>query len=288
MQQVNAEWQAWIRENLARGCEESSIIADMVKGGIDPVAAGIALLQAMAGQTAATAPQAPFAPGPVASGYRYTKARFPGAGSVIQTHDRAVRVAMRMDQPVVALLEDFMSGDECDALVRMSAEKLQRSTIVDPATGQYRVIEDRKSSGTYFRINENELVSRIDRRISDVMHWPVENGEGIQILNYQVGGEYKPHFDYFPPQDAGSSVAMRLGGQRVSTLVIYLNDVPEGGGTVFPDLHLTVSAQKGAAVYFEYCNEFGELDARTLHGGAPVIRGEKWIATKWMRQRRYG
>lgn len=280
MQQVTAEWQAWIRGNLARGCDEASIIAAMAQAGIEPVAAGIAVLQAMGG---AQVPAAAIA----APAYRYTVPRFPAAGSLIQTHDRVVRVAMRMAQPVVAVLEDLMSPDECDALVRMSAEKLQRSTIVDPATGQHLVIEDRKSAGTYFVINENPLIARLDRRIAEVMHWPVENGEGIQILNYQVGGEYKPHFDYFPPNDVGSAVAMKQGGQRVSTMVMYLNDVPEGGETVFPELQLAVTPRKGSAVYFEYCNDFGEVDPKTLHAGTPVLRGEKWIATKWMRQRRY-
>jgi prolyl 4-hydroxylase len=57
---------------------------------------------------------------------------------------------------------------------------------------------------------------------------------------------------------------------------------------VFPELGLSVLPKKGSAVYFEYTNSHGQLDHRTLHAGAPVLRGEKWIVTKWMRQRRYG
>jgi prolyl 4-hydroxylase len=280
-QQVSAEWHSWIKDNLARGCDEASIIAAMVQGGIDPVAAGIALLQGMS--TPAQANLALAQP----SGYHYTTPRFPLAGNIIQTHDRAVRVAMRIAQPMVAVLDNFMSNEECDELVHLSRAKLQRSTIVDPATGQDLVIKDRKSSGTFFALNENPLVERLDQRISEVMRWPVENGEGIQILNYQIGGEYKNHFDYFPPEDPGSAVHLAKGGQRVSTLVMYLNDVEQGGETIFPAIHLAVSPKKGSAVYFEYCNELGQVDAMSLHGGVPVIAGEKWIATKWMRQRRY-
>jgi prolyl 4-hydroxylase len=282
VQQVSPQWHSWIKDNLARGCDEASIIAAMVQGGIDPVAAGIALLQGMSPPAQPNQAQAQ------PSGYQYTTPRFPLAGNSIQAHDRAVRVAMRIAQPMVAVLDNFMSNEECDELVQLSRAKLQRSTIVDPATGKDLVIEDRKSSGTFFALNENPLVARLDQRISDVMRWPVENGEGIQILNYQIGGEYKNHFDYFPPDDPGSALHIAKGGQRVSTLVMYLNDVEQGGETIFPAIHLAVSPNKGSAVYFEYCNDLGQVDAMSLHGGVPVIAGEKWIATKWMRQRRYG
>jgi prolyl 4-hydroxylase len=72
-------------------------------------------------------------------------------------------------------------------------------------------------------------------------------------------------------------------GQRVSTMVVYLNNVAGGGETVFPELSLTVSPQKGGGVYFSYSDKNGELDRRSLHGGAPVLGGEKWIATLWWR-----
>jgi prolyl 4-hydroxylase len=78
-----------------------------------------------------------------------------------------------------------------------------------------------------------------------------------------------------------------VGGQRVATLVIYLNEVAGGGDTVFPRIGLAIKPRSGCGVYFEYCNAAGELDERCLHAGAPVSNGEKWIATKWLRQRPY-
>jgi len=189
---------------------------------------------------------------------------------------------------VVAVFDNLLSEDECDELVRLSSAKLKRSTIVDPETGNEEIINARSSYGTFFSLNENAFIATLDARISAVMHLPVDNGEGIQILNYQIGGEYRPHFDYFPPSDPGNAVHLARGGQRVSTLVMYLNDVEEGGETIFPDIGLSVTPRKGSAVYFEYCNSLNQLDPLSLHGGTPVVRGEKWIATKWMRQSRYG
>lgn len=286
---LSPEWQTWVRDNLARGCRPSDMAQLMVKNQIDSRLAVQAIHEAknamMQFPAAATPADATLANSRQA--YVYETPRLPLSGNVIHTNDRAVRVSMRLAQPVVAVFDNFMTHAECDELVALSRAKLSRSAIVDPVTGQNKVIDDRSSYGTYFNLAENDFIAKLDRRIAEAMHWPMENGEGIQILHYPVGGEYKAHFDYFPQNDPGSAVHLAKGGQRVSTLVMYLNDVEEGGGTQFPDIHLTVTPKKGAAAYFEYCNSQGQVDPRSLHSGMPVIQGEKWIATKWMRQRAY-
>jgi prolyl 4-hydroxylase len=109
----------------------------------------------------------------------------------------------------------------------------------------------------------------------------------LQILHYGLRGEYLPHHDYFDPVDPGTPVILKTGGQRVATLVMYLNTPEEGGATHFPELDLEVKARKGSAVYFEYMNKVGQIDSRSLHAGMPVLAGEKWIATKWLRQSNY-
>lgn len=281
MTTLSSAWQQWIDDNLARGCSFGSMVEAMVRDGFD---AGFASQSVQLCATRGVVPMAPAQRGP----YVYEAPRLQHNSNVIQTQDRAVRLAFRMTQPVVALMDNLLTAQECDALVELARVKLKRSTIIDPATGREAVIQDRSSSGTFFNINETAFIATLDRRIAEVMHCPVENGEGIQILHYTLGGEYKPHFDYFPPADPGSQVHLTKGGQRVSTLVMYLNDVAAGGETVFPNLHLSVVPQKGSAVYFEYCNSLGQVDPQTLHGGLPVTAGEKWIATKWMRQRQYG
>jgi prolyl 4-hydroxylase len=278
---LSGSWPQWIADNLARGCTPASLVEAMVRDNFEPSFAVKCVYGSV--QAPAAAQQSASA-----GAYQYDTPRLPENVHQIQTNDRLVRVAMRLTQPVLALFENLLAPDECDELVRLSRIKLKRSTIVDPNTGQEAVIPNRSSDGTYFALNEDAFITRLDRRIAEVMHWPVENGEGLQILYYQVGGEYKPHYDYFPPADPGSRPHLARGGQRVSTLVIYLNDVAGGGDTVFPELKLSVTPQKGAAVYFEYCNRQGQVDARTMHGGAPVTAGEKWVATKWMRQGRYG
>lgn len=284
---LSNEWLTWIQLNLARGCTAQSMVDAMVRDRIDPEVAALAVRQ-VAATTAGGIAESTRAEETALDARAFAAPNFPQTGKAIRTRDRDVSVRLRIAKPVIAVLDDLLSAAECAELIGLSAVKIKRSTVVDPVTGEHKVIDDRGSFGTFFSINENDLIARLDRRIAEVMCWPVENGEGLQILNYKVGGEYKPHFDYFPPDDAGSRQHLANGGQRVSTMVIYLNDVEEGGETSFPSLNLSILPRKGSAVYFEYCDSRGQVDPLTLHAGAPVVAGEKWIATKWMRQGRYG
>ncbi len=202
---------------------------------------------------------------------------FPHVGNKIKTEDREVAIIARMEEPLVVVLANVLSDEECDELIQLSRDKMKRSKVAD---GQ-EVDAIRTSSSTFFEEGENELVARIEKRVSQIMNVPVEHGEGLQILNYQVGQEYKAHFDFF------KSSKKPVTNPRISTLVMYLNDVEEGGETYFPKLKLSVSPQKGMAVYFEYFYDDQELNELTLHGGSPVVVGDKWAATQWMRRKKY-
>jgi prolyl 4-hydroxylase len=68
-------------------------------------------------------------------------------------------------------------------------------------------------------------------------------------------------------------------------LIVYLQAPERGGATTFPDVHLDIAPIKGNAVFFSY--DRPHPLTRTLHGGAPVLEGEKWVATKWLRERRF-
>jgi len=208
-------------------------------------------------------------------------------GSRIETSDRVVRVAARADRPVLAVLQDLLAGDECAALIERARSRLAPSTIVDPTTGRDVVAEHRTSSGMFFRLGEDALIARLDRRVSEVMNLPLENGEGFQVLHYPTGAVNTPHFDFLQPGNPANQASIARSGQRVSTLIAYLSEVEEGGETVFPAAGWSVSPHPGSAVYFEYCNRLGQVDPRSVHGSNAVLRGEKWVLTKWMRQQRF-
>ncbi|AST91218.1 2OG-Fe(II) oxygenase [Sutcliffiella cohnii] len=197
-------------------------------------------------------------------------------GNKIVTDDRVINIIARLEEPLVVILGNVLSDKECDELIKLSKDRLEHSKVAN----SLKVNELRTSSSTFLPEGENEIVARVEKRISQIMNIPVEHGEGLQILNYKIGQEYKAHFDFF------TSKSGKVQNPRISTLVMYLNDVEEGGETYFPKLKYSVSPQKGMAVYFEYFYNDQTLNELTLHGGAPVTIGDKWAATQWMRRQR--
>lgn len=205
-----------------------------------------------------------------------------GSPLYLDAGDRRVVVLSVLSSPRVVVFGDLLGGDECDALIAAAQPRLARSLTVATDTGGEQVHRDRTSNGMFFERGEGELVRRIEARIARLLNWPVEYGEGLQILQYRPGTEYKPHYDYFDPKEPGTPSILKRGGQRVGTLIMYLAEPEQGGATVFPDIRLEVAPRRGNAVFFSYGQP--HPSTRTLHGGAPVIAGEKWIATKWLRQ----
>ncbi|MDW5443600.1 2OG-Fe(II) oxygenase [Polaromonas sp. SM01] len=199
--------------------------------------------------------------------------------------DRWVDLSTVMRAPDLLVLENLLSVDECQALIDAARPRLERSQTVALETGGEEIHEDRTSDGMFFTRGENPLVACIEARIAKLLDWPVENGEGLQVLRYGPGTEYKPHYDYFDPAEAGTAAILARGGQRVATLVMYLQEPAQGGATVFPEVRLQVVPRRGHAVFFNYSQ--AHPCSHTLHGGMPVLAGEKWIATKWLREREF-
>ncbi|WP_054956219.1 2OG-Fe(II) oxygenase [Paenibacillus dakarensis] len=279
---ISVEGMNWIIDHLRNGRSSDSLIHAMVKDNFDQAAAS-QIVSRLAGIMKANTEI-----GSLRDDFIYETPRFPQRGPTIHTSDRDIHVTVRINKPVIAVLDQLLSNEECDELVEIAKKRVTRSTVVDPDTGKATIDKARTSYSTSLKNNESEFIRTLNQRITEVMRYPIEHGEDLHIINYQAGAEYKPHFDYFPKINAGSELHLGKGGQRVSTLIMYLNDVESGGETIFPKLGLSILPKKGSAVYFEYCNSLEQVDSMTLHGGAPVVLGEKWIATKWMRQsRRY-
>ncbi|MEX3899582.1 2-oxoglutarate-dependent dioxygenase [Paraburkholderia sp. JPY432] len=286
MRVVDAAWQEWLSSNVARGCTPGSMIDAMVQAGFADGEARVAVHHAF--DRRACGPPAPATVAdPATNPYRYDAAPL-ARGNLIRAADRDVCVLLRCERPQLVVFADVLSAVECAELIERSRHRLKRSTTVNPLTGHEDVIRSRTSEGVWYRRGEDRLIARIERRIASLTNWPLENGEGLQVLHYDTRGEYSPHFDFFAPDQPGSAIHTAKGGQRVATLIIYLNDVADGGETVFPTAGLSVAARAGGAVYFRYMNGERQLDPSTLHGGAPVLAGDKWIMTKWMRERPYG
>jgi prolyl 4-hydroxylase len=277
----------WLVKNLDQGCTPAALIETMVAQRMEPGAART-IVQAFVSAIAARRP-VPVDSVPLAEQDSKLEPQPPRLkdGPVLKTHDRQIRVLARLQQPVLALLSEVMSAEECKELIELARPRLKPSTIVDLQSGQDVVAAYRNSFGMFFRLRETEFIARLDRRISELMNLPVENGEGLQVLYYPTGAASAPHVDFLQITNDANRASIARSGQRVSTMVTYLNDVPAGGETAFPELGWAATPCLGHAVYFEYCDTRGMVDWRSLHAGNPVLAGEKWVASKWMRQRRF-
>lgn len=299
--QLPADLRKWLEAQVERGCHPEDMINALVGAGyaLDMAKASVAQIlreprkgsawidstQDIVGSSQANVEMAG------AHGHAQRKVPQPlslplaNGEHVIQATDRKVRVAASLARPSILVFDGLLSDDECDALIETARPNLKRSHTINRASGSTELNVARTSSGTYFHHNDSPLLARINHRIADVTRWPLENGEPLQILHYPAGAQYEPHYDYFDPADPGTPKLTSHGGHRVATLIIYLNDPLGGGATVFPDIGLEVAAIRGNAVFFTYSQPTPA--SLTLHGGSVVTAGEKWIATRWMRERPY-
>ena len=279
-QQVTPELRQWIIQQAQAGHPAESVLKAMLASGWSEDVAVEAMESTLRGHLENQAVQHGLPPAvPVPDPNLDESPLYLDGG------DRKVAVLQAMYNPRVVVFGGLLSDEECEQLIALARPRLARSLTVATKTGGEEVNADRTSNGMFFQRGENELVRRVEERIARLVNWPVENGEGLQVLHYGGGAEYKPHYDYFDPSEPGTPTILRRGGQRVGTVVMYLGEPEKGGGTVFPDVHLEVAPKRGNAVFFSY--ERAHPSTRTLHGGAPVLAGEKWIATKWLRERRF-
>jgi len=271
-------WQTWVTENLARGCDPAEMARTMVRDGKFE-----ARLVHAAIEEARRAGAAQHRPTPEPQPMPEIDTR----GNILRVHDRDVEILMALRSPRIVLLGNLLSHDECDALIDYGRTRLERSPVVSDTDGATQVHAHRTSRGAMLQRGESELVARIEARLAAVTRWPAENGEGLQLLQYEKGNEYRPHYDWFDASLPGPRKHLEHGGQRVATIIMYLSDVEQGGGTSFPNVGLQVQPKKGCAVYFANTDAWRKPDGQTLHAGEPVEKGVKFIATKWLREREY-
>lgn len=254
------DWQTWLETNLDRNIPVNVIANTLLSHGFR--AGAYALL------SAASELKLPF---------------ISTQTNQIALSDKTCDVIFTCHSPLVVVMDNFLSADECQALIAHADNKFVDAEVVDEATGNFVQHKHRTSMNASFSRGETDLIAKIENRIAELIHWEVEKGEPIQVLRYQIGGEYKAHFDFFDPNSVGGQKNLEKGGQRVGTFLMYLSDVEAGGATRFPSLNFEVRPKAGMALYFADVLPTGEPDVLSLHSSVPVVTGTKYLATKWLR-----
>lgn len=189
-------------------------------------------------------------------------------------------------RPHVMRIDKLLSADECRLLIACAQPSLRRSSTVDPVTGQARAMELRTSSDASFDpVVEDVALRVVQLRLARAARVELVQAEHLVVLRYGPGEEYRPHRDYLPPDAVAQNRPQ--AGNRSRTICTYLNDVEGGGETVFPRADMSVAPVPGRAVVFDNLFADGRPDPESLHAGMPVTKGEKWLATLWLRERRY-
>ena len=181
-------------------------------------------------------------------------------------------------------IDNFLSSEECDNLCNQIANRNQPSTVTGAGLDPKVYSQNRTSKSAFLR-DDDPMVHRVDQRISEEIEVPLSMSEPTQGQLYDVGEHFGDHTDYFEGDSYINSCL--ASGQRTWTVMIYLNDVEEGGHTEFSELGKSISPLKGRAVFWVGSHGRGAEIPATLHSGRPVIRGQKMIITKWFREREY-
>lgn len=188
--------------------------------------------------------------------------------------------------PEISLVYDFVSQSEADAVMQLSLGNLTRARV-----GLYdqSIFSDvRVGKMAFIWDSSDSVVARLSQRVALLtgLNTTYPWGEPLQVVNYGMGGQYDVHYDFDTrwPENKMKSELVQQIGDRLATFMIFLNDVQLGGATVFPEIGVYVRPVARAAVLWYNYDEHGDGDGRTLHGGCPLLHGQKWIANKWIRQ----
>ena len=180
------------------------------------------------------------------------------------------------EKPKVAVIRNFLSEAECRHVAMSVADILEPSMIIDPRTGKELPNPIRTSFGSAIGPTRQSLpIQAILRRIAMATDTEIDQGEPLTVLSYAPGQQYRPHLDAI----AG------MANQRIRTVILYLNSGYRGGETIFTRTGLKWSAKGGDALIFDnVLPGSGTPDPLAEHAGLPVLQGNKWIATRWIRQ----
>ena len=197
-------------------------------------------------------------------------------------------------RPMVALVPEFLTDEECDALIAQASPNMQRSQVAIRSNDADKnpINEVRTSSQTWLDTNTGAAAPIVDR-IMKLTGFQQGSSEMLQILRYELTQKYDAHQDYFDPQNYGPQPS-----NRAVTVYLYLSDVEAGGETWFPGADnkpvLTTDYKsckggfgfrphKRSVVVFYDMTPSGGYDPWSLHGACPVRKGTKWGGTLWLR-----
>lgn len=180
----------------------------------------------------------------------------------------------------IYIVRDFLDVRDCSELIALIDANNEPSRLLS-YNGD---LEFRTSHSCNVDPND-PTVLRVEAKLTSLLGIEPVHGETIQGQRYQVGQQFKPHYDFFHQGESYWEEMMRTGGQRTWTAMVFLNDVDGGGETNFTHAAAKVTPRRGNLLCWNNMNGIGEPNSYAMHQGMPVTAGTKYIITKWFRER---
>jgi prolyl 4-hydroxylase len=195
----------------------------------------------------------------------------------------AVKILSVNDTIGLVHFSGLLSPEECTALIAAGGSHAKPSEVISGVSDVSYETSGRRSTVAAPSVDKYPIIKAVRHRISLFTGVAEENQEPLQVLHYTRGGEYDIHYDSF----SEGSPQLENGGNRILTVLLYLNDVEEGGWTQFPHIMSNIVPSTGTGILFRNTDAQNLQLRESLHAGLPVIDGEKWIASIWIREKSY-
>jgi prolyl 4-hydroxylase len=174
---------------------------------------------------------------------------------------------------------NFITKDEATHILNTAEYNYEDSIVVGSTTKGVR------KSQTYWLSKDDPVAQNIIQKVCDIDGYSIDHAEDIQVVKYEPNGYYNEHHDACCDDNDACKKFVK-DGQRVLTMVIYLNDDFEGGATNFPNIKKEYKPKKYSGILFYPMNKNRDkCHENSLHAGAPVTKGEKYIANVWIREK---
>ena len=197
-------------------------------------------------------------------------------------------IEMVHHDPIIFSVAGILSESECSHFKSLALSNMKRSTVsgFDKENKKRNLLDDRRtSSDSWIGHSEDDITLEVSNRLADLVQLPINQAESFQVIYYQHNQEYQAHHDTFDPSNKDYAYYLQNGGQRIITVLVYLNDVEEGGETNFPNINKSITPELGKVVVFHDCYKgTNKPHPDSFHGGLPVIKGEKWAFNLWFRE----
>jgi prolyl 4-hydroxylase len=182
--------------------------------------------------------------------------------------------------------QGFVTHAMCKWFITRAQFRLQPARVNDAATGELRQHPMRTALDCAFGPDQRDLVvAAVQTRAARATNVALNQHEAPNVISYLPGQQFALHVDYIDPGTPGFEQELAIAGQRIVTIVTYLNDDFEGAPTHFPALKVDVRGKAGDALVWWNVLPSGEPDHNTVHAGLPPTSGRKWVLSQWLRDR---